>query len=72
MCNNTEEKQKMTFRNYYNHLDDESKKQLRKKFLDRCGYSYPTFYYKFKNNTFIKLERELLDEICNIEFLWVR
>lgn len=68
----TEENRKMTFRSYYKSLDDDQKKQLRKKFLDRCGYTYPTFYYKFKNNTFIKLERELLDEICQKSFLWER
>lgn len=68
----TEENRKMTFRSYYKSLDDDQKKQLRKKFLDRCGYTYPTFYYKFKNNTFIKLEREVLDELCGKEFLWER
>lgn len=68
----TEENRKMTFRSYYKSLDDDQKKQLRKKFLDRCGYTYPTFYYKFKNNTFIKLEREVLDEICQKSFLWER
>ena len=68
----TEENRKMTFRSYYKSLDDDQKKQLRKKFLDRCGYTYPTFYYKFKNNTFIKLEREVLDEICQKSFVWER
>ena len=41
---NAEKIEKMTFKDYYQSLDEEMKKEVRNNFLEGSGISYPTFY----------------------------
>ena len=43
---NAEKIEKMTFKDYYQSLDEERKKAVRDQFLVASGISYPTFYSK--------------------------
>ena len=58
------ETNKMVFRYYYSELPDETKSIIRNEFLEASGLSYTAFYHKLRNNSFSKLEKEKLNEIC--------
>lgn len=55
----------MAINDYYKQLNEEQKVVFRNKVLSLTGWSYPTFYYKMKNNNFSKLEREAIEKIIN-------
>lgn len=51
---------KMVFKDYYDNLADSTKETVRNRILEESGMSYPTFYYKLRNNTFKPLELKLI------------
>lgn len=67
---NAEKIEKMTFKGYYQSLDEETKKQVRNNFLEGSGISYPTFYSKLTRENYSLLERRLLEKICQTTFDW--
>jgi len=67
MKTNNEILSKITFIDYYEALDDQSKKQLREKFTP-IYMAYTTFYYKLRNNSFTELELQKLEELTNQTF----
>lgn len=54
----------LTFKDFYNSLPDEEKKEVRNQFLGKSGISYPGFYKKMKDGSFSPLEMEVLASIC--------
>lgn len=71
MTNDQAEKStKMVFKYHYNSLTEVERIKVRDEFLNRSGISYTTFYGKINCNRFSKLEREALDNICQINFDW--
>lgn len=54
----------LTFKDHYNSLSDEEKKEVRNQFLARSGISYPGFYKKMKYGSFSPLEMDELESIC--------
>jgi len=67
---NAEKIEKMTFKDYYQSLDEEMKKEVRNNFLEGSGISYPTFYSKLTRENYSLLERKLLETICQTTFIW--
>ena len=61
---NAEKIEKMTFKDYYQSLDEERKKAVRDQFLVASGISYPTFYSKLTRENYSLLERRALETIC--------
>ncbi|RHJ80653.1 hypothetical protein [Parabacteroides sp. AM08-6] len=62
--------EKKTFKDYYQSLDEERKKEIRNKFLEESGISYPTFYSKLNRENYSLLERKVLETICQMTFFW--
>lgn len=54
---------KMVFKDYYDNLADSTKETIRNRILEESGMSYPTFYYKLRNNTFKPLELKLIKKV---------
>ena len=54
---------KMVFKDYYDNLADSTKETVRNRILEESGMSYPTFYYKIRNNTFKPLELKLIKKV---------
>lgn len=54
---------KMVFKDYYDNLADSTKEAVRNRILEESGMSYPTFYYKLRNNTFKPLELKLIKKV---------
>lgn len=67
---NAEKTEKMTFKDYYQSLDEELKKLVRNQFLEESGISYPTFYSKLTRENYTPLERRALEAICQTNFIW--
>ena len=65
---NAEKIEKMTFKDYYQSLDEERKKAVRDQFLVASGISYPTFYSKLTRENYSLLERRALETICQTSF----
>lgn len=53
----------MVFKDYYDNLADSTKETVRNRILEESGMSYPTFYYKLRNNTFKPLELKLIKKV---------
>ena len=43
---------KMVFKDQYDALGEQEKKEFKKAFLEKSDISYPSFYIKLRNNTF--------------------
>jgi len=58
----------MTFKSYYESLEDKIKKEKRKEILIKTGCSYPTFYkwLSGKTNKICKLNKEAIAEILQL------
>lgn len=67
---NAEKIEKMTFKDYYQSLNEELKKLVRNQFLEESGVSYPTFYSKLTRENYTLLERRALEKICQTTFKW--
>ena len=63
-----EEMTKKTFKDYYATLEEKKKIDIRDRFLEMTGLSYPSWYGKIRNMSFSKLEVRALSEICGCEF----
>lgn len=61
---------KMVFRYHYDRLSEEEKSEVRNEFLKASELSYTTFYNKLRKGNFSRLEKNKLEEICNIKFTW--
>jgi hypothetical protein len=48
---------------FYDGLDEASKKQFVKQVLEITDWSLPTFYYKLSHNNYSKLEQEALTKL---------
>ena len=58
----------MSIFDYYKSLKRYKEKQeFRKKVMDKCDISYPSFQLKVHNNTWTKLEREAVENIIATE-----
>lgn len=62
-----EEKAKKTIKDYYANLDEKKKIEVRNRFLEMTGLSYPSWYGKIRNMNFSKLEMKALSEICGLD-----
>lgn len=67
METNNENLSKITFTDYFESLDVQSKMELRGKFTP-LYVAYTTFYYKLRNNSFTELELQKLEELTNQTF----
>lgn len=54
---------KMVFKDYYSSLCNVEKEILRNAIMAESGMSYPTFYYKLRNDSFKPLELKFIDNI---------
>jgi hypothetical protein len=54
---------KMVFKDQYDALGEQEKKEFKKAFLEKSGISYPSFYVKLRNNTFKPLEEKCFNEL---------
>lgn len=54
---------KMVFKDQYDALSEQDKKEFREAFLKKSGVSYPSFYVKLRNNTFKPLEEKCFSEL---------
>ncbi len=61
--NKTAEK---TFEDHYKGLSEKERVEVRDKFLEKTGLSYPSWYGKIRNMNFTKLEMTALCDICGI------
>lgn len=58
----------MSIFDYYKSLKRYKEKQeFRKKVMDKCDISYPSFQLKVHNDTWTKLEREAVENIITAE-----
>lgn len=58
----------MSIFDYYKSLKRYKEKQeFRKKVMDKCDISYPSFQLKVHNDTWTKLEREAVENIIATE-----
>lgn len=56
----------MSILDYYKGLTGyKAKQEFRKKVMERCDISYPTFQQKVHNDTWTKLEREAVEQIID-------
>lgn len=54
----------MSIFDYYKSLNGyKGKQDFRKKVMEKCEISYPTFQMKVRNNGWSKLEREAVEQI---------
>lgn len=54
----------MSIFDYYKSLPGyKGKQEFRKKVMERCDISYPSFQLKVRNNSWTKLEREAVERI---------
>lgn len=61
---------KMVFKYHYDKLSEEEKSEVRNEFLKASELSYTTFYSKLRKGNFSRLEKNKLEEICNVKFAW--
>jgi hypothetical protein len=62
---------KITFNDYYKSLEEVKRSKLRNEILTTCEISYSSFYYKqSKAGSFTRLEKEEINRICGINFIW--
>ena len=59
---------KKTFKEHFDSLSKEKRVEIRDRFLEATGLSYPSWYTKIYNNSFSKLEMKELSKICGCEF----
>lgn len=62
-----EKPKKITFKEYYQSLEDVEKNRIRDVFVPQY-LSYSAFYYKVRLNSFTELELQKLEEITNQKF----
>ncbi len=70
MKEETTKKLELSFKEYYQSLEEEPKIQLRNVILNECGISYSTFYAKLNKQNFSNLEKKEIERICEESFMW--
>lgn len=53
----------MVISDYYSSLTRKAKQPFIKKCCDVCDFSYMTFMYKMRNNSWTKLEQEAIEKL---------
>lgn len=59
---------KKTFEDHYKGLSEKERIEIRDKFLEATGLSYPSWYGKIRTFSFSKLEQKELFAICGLAF----
>jgi hypothetical protein len=68
MNTNSENVEKMSFKDYFNSLPTEESNAIRDKMLQSSGMSYPSFYGKIQSGKWKPLEIRELERITGKEF----
>lgn len=55
----------MAIIDYWKTLDEEQRSMFREEVMKETGISYPTFYYKIRNNSFNMSETKVIKSIIN-------
>ena len=55
----------MAIIDYWKTLDEEQRSEFREEVMKETGISYPTFYYKIRNNSFNMSETKVIKSIIN-------
>lgn len=55
----------MAIIDYWKTLDEEQRSVFREEVMKETGISYPTFYYKIRNNSFNMSETKVIKSIIN-------
>ena len=55
----------MAIIDYYKTLSEEQRAKFREEVMKETGISYPTFYYKIKNNSFNLSETKVIKSLIN-------
>lgn len=68
MIENTENNEKISFKDYFDSLPTEESNVVRDEMLRSSGISYPSFYGKLQSGKWKPLELKELGRITNKEF----
>ena len=62
--------ERLTFKNYYKSLNRDARIDIRDRFMEETGLSYPTFYAKVSRIGFSRLEQQLINRLSGQVFAW--
>lgn len=62
--------ERLTFKNYYKSLNRDARIDIRDRFMEETGLSYPTFYAKVSRIGFSRLEQQLINKLAGQVFAW--
>lgn len=62
--------ERLTFKNYYKSLNRDARIDIRDRFMQETGLSYPTFYAKVSRIGFSRLEQQLINRLSGQVFAW--
>lgn len=62
--------ERLTFKNYYKSLNRDARIDIRDRFMQETGLSYPTFYAKVSRTGFSRLEQQLINRLSGQVFAW--
>lgn len=62
--------EKLVFQDYYKTMCRDARIDLRNKFMEETGISYPSFYAKVSRIGFNRLEQQLLNKLAGKVFAW--
>lgn len=66
---NAQKNNEIGFREWYNSLDTQKKREFREQLLQASGMQFPTFYSKLQRNcSFNPLEQKAIQEIVGNDF----
>lgn len=67
---NEKKKVILSFKDFYQGLDNTDKTEVRNQIIQQCGISYPTFYSKLNKGNYSGLEKREIERICGQQFHW--
>lgn len=62
--------ERLTFKDYYKSLNRDARIDIRDRFMEETGLSYPTFYAKVSRIGFSRLEQQLINRLSGQVFAW--
>lgn len=62
--------ERLTFKDYYKSLNRDARIDIRDRFMQETGLSYPTFYAKVSRIGFSRLEQQLINRLSGQVFAW--
>lgn len=62
--------ERLTFQDYYKSLNRDARIDIRDRFMEETGLSYPTFYAKVSRIGFSRLEQQLINRLSGQVFAW--